>query len=144
WLQDDSAALRLEVGRAALRRVWLHPLFGHGMDAVKLHWAEWGFPGDVQIHTHSTPLQLVFDRGLPALVFWLWMGWALWMMLWRAERRWRESDDACAHGFLLGATGALAGFFASSLVNYNFGDSEVMLLLWWLAGATVCFITNDE
>lgn len=143
WLRDDSATLRLEVGRAALNRVWLHPIFGHGMDAVKLHWDEWGFPPGARIHTHSTPLQLAFDRGLPALCFWLWILWAFRLMLVRAERVWHETDDAGAHGFVLGATGALAGFCASSLVNYNFGDSEVALLLWCLAGATVCFVVND-
>ncbi|MCA1593160.1 MAG: O-antigen ligase family protein [Acidobacteria bacterium] len=142
-LQDDSASLRLQVARTALGRVWLHPVVGHGMDAVKLHWNEWGFPGDVQIHTHSTPLQLAFERGLPALCFWLWIIYAFWLMLARAEKLWREADDAGAHGLLLGAMGALAGFFASSLVNYNFGDSEVALLLWWLAGATVCFIRDE-
>ncbi|HZG53763.1 MAG TPA: hypothetical protein VEZ40_16660, partial [Pyrinomonadaceae bacterium] len=45
--------------------------------------------------------------------------------------------DPAAHGFLLGATGALAGFFASSLVNYNFGDAEVALVLWWLMGTAL-------
>jgi hypothetical protein len=33
--------------------------------------------------------------------------------------------------------GALAGFFASSLVNYNFGDGEVALVFWWLMGVVV-------
>jgi len=41
------------------------------------------------------------------------------------------------HGILLGATGAVAGFFASSLVNYNFGDGEVALVFWWLMGIVV-------
>jgi hypothetical protein len=38
---------------------------------------------------------------------------------------------------LLGASGAVAGFFASSLVNYNFGDGEVALVFWWLLGVVV-------
>ncbi|HYN85597.1 MAG TPA: O-antigen ligase family protein [Pyrinomonadaceae bacterium] len=138
-LRDDSSALRAEVARVAVGRVAQHPLFGHGMDAVKRHWQEWGFPGDQPVHTHSTPVQLAFDRGLPALLLWLWAMASLWLMAARAERMWRESDDAGAHGLTLGATGALAGFLASSIVNYNFGDSEVALLLWWLAAAVVVF-----
>lgn len=134
-LQDESARLRGEVARVAIERIPQHPLFGHGMDAVKQHWQEWGFPGSVQIHTHSTPVQIAFDRGLPALLCWLWIVAALWLMTTRAERMWRATQSAWTHGLLLGATGALAGFFASALVNYNFGDSEVALLLWWLAGA---------
>ena len=43
------------------------------MDAMHVHWNEWGFPGSDMLHLHSTPLQLAFDRGLPALLFWLWI-----------------------------------------------------------------------
>jgi O-antigen ligase len=136
-LQDESSRLRLAVARVALARTPSHPIFGHGMDAVKRHWTEWGFPGHIQIHTHSTPLQLAFERGLPALLLWLWLLAAFWLTLTRGERAHRAADDAGAHGLLLGATGAFAGFCASSLVNYNFGDAEVALVLWWLMGTAV-------
>ena len=136
-LQDESARLRYEVASHALARIPLHPLLGHGMDAVHQHWHEWGFPGTDMLHAHSTPIQLAFDRGLPALLIWLWLMLTFWLVTTRAERRRRASPDAGTHGLLLGATGALAGFFASSLVNYNFGDAEVTLLLWWLMGAVV-------
>ena len=138
-LSDPSANLRLSVARVAFDRVWLRPVFGHGMDAVKLHWAEWGFPGTDMLHAHSTPLQIAFDRGLPALLLWLWLMWACWRAAAQAEERARTSPDRNGHGLLLGATGAVAGFFASSLVNYNFGDAEVALAFWWLVGAVaVC------
>ena len=136
-LRDESAHLRLEVARHALARVPLHPIFGHGMDAMHLHWHEWGFPGTDMLHTHSTPIQLAFDRGLPALLLWLWLILAFWRLISHAEHSFRASPDAGAHGFLLGTTGALAGFAASALVNYNFGDAEVTLLVWWLMGAVV-------
>ena len=135
--QDASAMMRWKVARAALWRIPQHPVFGHGMDAVNLHWDEWGFPGTERIHMHSTPLQIAFDRGLPALILWLWIIAGCWLITARTEKAWRASDMAGAHGLLLGATGALAGFTASSLVNYNFGDAEVALLLWWLMGAVV-------
>jgi hypothetical protein len=148
-LRDDSASLRLRVARAGLARIMLHPLFGNGMDAVKKHWSEWGFPGVELIHLHSTPLQLAFDRGLPALFFWLWIIYAFWRVASRAERDARHSSDANAeaanrYGVLLGANGALAGFFASSLVNYNFGDGEVALVFWWLMGTVVLLAGTIE
>jgi O-antigen ligase/polysaccharide polymerase Wzy-like membrane protein/PDZ domain-containing protein len=137
WLEDPSSSLRWRVAQVGLSRILLHPVFGHGMDAMQLHWSEWGFPGNDMIHLHSTPLQLAFDRGLPALAFWLWAMGACWLLVTRAERRARDSSDTNAHGVLLGTTGAVAGFFASSLVNYNFGDGEVVLLFWWLMGIAV-------
>ncbi|MFN2498479.1 MAG: O-antigen ligase family protein [Pyrinomonadaceae bacterium] len=136
-LQDPSSYLRVEVARVGLSRIMQHPLFGHGMDAMHVHWNEWGFPGRDMLHLHSTPLQLAFDRGLPALLFWLWIVWLFWRTASGNEKILREASDTNRYGILLGATGAVAGFFASSLVNYNLGDGEVALVFWWLLGIVV-------
>jgi hypothetical protein len=143
-LRDPSSSLRARVARAGLSRILLHPVFGHGMDSMKQHWAEWGFPGNVMIHLHSAPLQIAFDRGLPALFFWLWIMIAYWLLTTRAEKSSRDSSDTNRQGVLLGATGALAGFFASSLVNYNFGAGLVALVFWWLMGVVVALTRNEE
>jgi hypothetical protein len=143
-LSDPSSALRYEVARIGISRLLTHPMFGHGMDAAKRHWSEWGFPGDIVIHLHSTPLQIAFERGLSALGFWIWMMVALWRVCSNAEKRLRASlDDPVAnpdlnlYGLFLGSTGAIVGFFLSSLVNYNFGDAEVILVFWWLNGTVL-------
>lgn len=144
FLHDPSSSLRVEVARVGLSRIMLHPLFGHGMDAMKVHWNEWGFPGSEMLHLHSTPLQLAFDRGLPALCFWLWIAWLFWRLASRNEKRLRETLDTNRYGIFLGATGALAGFLASSLVNYNLGDGEVALVFWWLLGIVVVLSRGSE
>ena len=136
-LQDPSSSLRVQVARVGAARIVQHPLFGHGMDSVHVHWKEWGFPGTDMLHLHSTPLQLGFDRGLPALFLWLWIMWIFWRTASSGEKSLRDSSDTNRYGLLLGATGAVAGFFASSLVNYNFGDGEVALVFWWLMGIVV-------
>jgi hypothetical protein len=136
-LSDDSSSLRVKVAQVGLGRIMYHPIFGHGMDAMQTHWNEWGFPGKDMLHLHSTPLQLAFDRGLPALGLWLWIMWIFWRTASRGEKSLRDSSDTNRYGILLGATGAVAGFFASSLVNYNFGDGEVALVFWWLMGIVV-------
>lgn len=141
-LNDPSASRRIEVARIAVERVPLRPVFGHGMDSAHRRWREWGFPGDDLLHTHSTPVQIAFDRGLPALIFWLWLMLAFRLLCTRAERLWRETNHAAAHGLALGITGAFAGFLASSLVNYNFGDAEVALLLWWMMAACVLLLSD--
>jgi hypothetical protein len=144
FLRDPSSSLRVEVARVGMARIMLHPLFGHGMDAMHVHWNEWGFPGSDMLHLHSTPLQLAFDRGLPALFLWLWIVWLFWRTASRNEERLRETGDTNRYGILLGATGALAGFVASSLVNYNIGDGEVALVFWWLLGIVVVLSANGE
>ena len=136
-LNDPSSSLRYQVARVGLSRIPLHPVFGHGMDAMKRHWNEWGFPGKDMLHLHSTPLQLAFDRGLPMLLLWLWLMFALFRQIAKDERIASDLSDTNTYGILLGALGGLTGFLASSLVNYNYGDSEAVMLFWWLMGVCV-------
>jgi hypothetical protein len=133
-LNDPSSVLRVEVARVGLSRIMLHPVFGHGMDAMQRHWSEWGFPGNDMLHLHSTPLQLAFDRGLPMLALWLWMMILFWNDIATNGRRASDMSDTHVYGILLGGLGGLSGMLASSLVNYNYGDGEVTMLFWWLMG----------
>jgi len=133
-LGDSSSSLRMQVARVGVSRILIHPIFGHGMDAMQKHWNEWGFPGKDMLHLHSTPLQLAFDRGLPMLALWLWLMIAFWLFIARAERAAADLSDTHSYGILLGILGALTGFLASSLVNYNYGDAEVAMMFWFLMG----------
>jgi hypothetical protein len=136
-LGDPSSSLRWQVARAGLSRIPIHPIFGHGMEAMKLHWNEWGFPGKDMLHLHSTPLQLAFDRGLPMLALWLWLVIAFWLMIARKERTIADLSDTNSYGILLGTLGALTGFLISSLANYNYGDAEVAMMFWFLMGTAL-------
>jgi hypothetical protein len=133
-LGDPSSSLRYEVASNGLSRILIHPIFGHGMDAMQLHWNDWGFPGKDMLHLHSTPLQLAFDRGLPMLALWLWMMILFWLTIARAEKRAADLSDTNFYGILLGTLGALTGFLMSSVVNYNYGDAEVAMMFWFLMG----------
>ena len=136
-LRDPSSSLRVQVARIGLSRIKQHPVFGHGMDAMHLHWSEWGFPGTDMLHMHSTPLQIAFDRGLPMLVLWLWLVISFWIYMWRSVKAASDRGDTNSYGILLGILGALTGFLASSLVNYNYGDTEVAMMFWWLMGVSM-------
>ena len=127
---DDSSARRIGYMKAGLRLIPQHPLLGVGMDAHKQHWHEWGFPGEYITHTHSTPIQLAMERGLPALGCYLWLMIALGWWLWRS---YKSANNPLA----LGALAALLGFSISSLVNYNFGDSEVVMLLLFIVALAI-------
>ena len=143
-LGDSSSSMRMQVARVGLSRILIHPIFGHGMDAMQKHWTEWGFPGKDMLHLHSTPLQLAFDRGVPMLALWLWLMIAFWLFIARAERAEADQSDTHSYGILLGILGALTGFLASSLVNYNYGDAEVAMMFWFLMGAALSTDYTDS
>ena len=137
--QEGSTSWRLLVWREGAQ-VFLsrprHLLVGTGMDSLKRRWREWGmFDQGRQPwgHLHSTPLQIAFERGLPALLV-----WAAWLfvygrMLWRLARGGLEGDWV-VRGLALGALGGLVGFLFAGLVHYNFGDSEVVMVFYLVMG----------
>lgn len=137
--KDDSTAWRLMVWRDGARVLAGNPrhlLVGTGMDSLKRHWREWKMFDEGRQpwgHLHSTPLQIAFERGLPALFV-----WAAWLFVYgrtlvRALRR-RALDEWVERGLLLGALGGLAGFVAGGTVHYNFGDSEVVMVFYFIMG----------
>ncbi len=133
---DDSTMRRLGYMKAGLRTISRHPLLGVGMDAHKKFWREWGFPGDYITHTHSTPIQVAMDRGLPALAALIWLLQATWSMLLSGRRRAEDGGDAAAAAVCGGALACLAGFSLSALTNYNFGDSESLMMLLAIIGCS--------
>lgn len=137
--KDGSITWRTTVyreGFALFVREPRHVIIGVGMDSLKRHWREWKLFDNGRLpvgHMHSTPLQLALERGLPALLFWLAVVFIYARMLWRL---WRAPalDDWRERGLVLGALGGLCGFFASGLVHYNLGDSEVVMVFYLIMG----------
>jgi O-Antigen ligase len=140
--KDDSINWRKTVQREGLQLLVSKPrhlLVGVGMDSIKSHWREWGLFQNGRIpmgHMHSTPLQLAVERGVPVLILWL----ALLFLYARMLRRVLRSGNLegwTERGIVLGALGGLAGFFASGLVHYNFGDSEVAMIFYFIMGLSL-------
>lgn len=142
--RDNSTTWRLMVWREGLDVLASSPrhlLVGVGMDSLKTHWPEWHMFDDGRQpigHLHSTPLQIAFERGLPALICWL-----IWLsiyvgMLWR---RFRSGNlKGPERGLLLGALGGTVGLFVSGLVHYNWGDSEVVMIFYVIMGLSLAAV----
>lgn len=137
-LREPSTDYRLLMWRDGARLVGEHPWFGVGMERIRLEWwkfdlaayKKYGF----RHHFHSTPIQLAVDLGLPVLAAWVALMGVYWLMLVRLAAQAREQNDSTLYGLALGILGGTSGFLLSSLVHYNFGDSEPLLLFWFLAG----------
>jgi O-antigen ligase len=117
-----------------------HLLIGVGMDSIKAHWREWGLFDGGRIpmgHMHSNILQIALERGLPALLLWLALLFVYARTLWRSLRFRSSNDDWMERGILLGALGGLVGFFVSGVVHYNWGDSEVVMVLYMIMGLSL-------
>jgi hypothetical protein len=158
--QDESIKYRQTVYREGFD-LWTdnarHFVLGVGMDSIKRYARDWRLFDDGKLpmgHFHSTPLQLVVERGLPALVLWLLILGIYARTLVRGvssfkfqvsgfEDENRKSEDWQTFGILLGCLGGLIGFFTSGLVHYNLGDAEVAMVFFVLMAIGV-FLSNSR
>ena len=112
-------------------------ILGVGMDSAQRYAPQWHMFDDGRLnpgHFHSTPMNLVVERGLPALLLWLLILGIYARTLWRGLKR---EGDWRSRGILLGCLGGTVGFFASGLVHYNLGDQEVAMMFFLLMGIAV-------
>jgi O-antigen ligase len=82
-------------------------------------------------HLHNVPLQIAAERGLPALAAWAWFVVALASALFRMFRSALASGSADRQRErILAATAlaSIAAMLAAGLFEYNFGDSEFLML----------------
>jgi hypothetical protein len=136
---DDSIKYRQTMYRDGVR-LWTseprHLLLGVGMDSIQKYWREWGLFDEGRMamgHFHSTLLQLLVERGIPALILYLVTLGIYARSLWRAIKL-NKGGNWMDLGILLGCFGGGVGFFAASVVHYNFGDAEVLMVLFMLMG----------
>jgi O-antigen ligase len=145
--QDQSTSWRQMVWREGFELLVSKPrhlLFGVGIDSIKGHWREWGLfdNGRQPIgHMHSNLLQIALERGLPALLAWLVLLALYVRMLWRLTPREAQSPPEeirnFSRGLAVGALGGALGFLTSGLVHYNWGDSEVVTVFYFIMGLSL-------
>ena len=118
--QDRFAMI--EVGAKMVRD---HPLVGVGPDMVSRLYEQYRPDyaiNKVNPHLHNVPLQIAAERGLPALAIWIWLIGGLTMALFRLFRRQQDKVLAAT------ALAAVVAMLAAGLFEYNFGDSEFLML----------------
>ena len=125
-LQDPTNRDRVAMVIAGTRMVQDHPLTGVGPEMVQEVYGSYRSAGAVNAtnpHLHNVPLQIAAERGLPALAFWIWfVVAAISKLVWLFRQP--ESRALAAGGLA-----AMASMLAAGMFEYNFGDSEFLMLL---------------
>jgi O-antigen ligase len=135
--QEKSTAWRLEVWREAFGIIQDHPVLGIGKGSEAKLKTSLGLYAEGRLppgHFHSTPIQIATWWGLPALIFYFSFMCILFVTLLRSGRELKAAGQWRLWGIQLGCLGALVAFNVSSLVHFNFGDGEVVMVFWLLMG----------
>lgn len=129
---DPTVRERWYMWQSATAMFRERPLLGFGPGGVKREYGAYAIPTAVKRHTshvHNTPLQVLVERGLIGLAAWLaiWIGFYV-----RAIGLLRRlpSEATTARTVVLGSLAAITGFLVGGLTEYNFGDSEVVMVAW--------------
>jgi O-antigen ligase len=124
-MNDPTVRDRVAMLHVGERMVADHPLTGVGPNMVQREYAQYRGADAVKAvnpHLHNNPLQIAAERGLPALALWLWFVVAVFRDLWTRFRRGRQRETAAA------ALATTVALLAAGMFEYNFGDSEVLML----------------
>jgi O-antigen ligase len=140
-LRDPSNRDRLAMARTGMAMVRDFPLTGVGPAMIPKLYTQYRDPDAVQAmnpHLHNVPLQIAAERGLPALAIWIAFIVVLAYSLFKVFRS--ASDQTLAAAGLA----AIAGMLSAGLFEYNFGDSEFLMLFLVLVTLPFAAARRDD
>jgi O-antigen ligase len=132
--QDVTARERLYMWGSGVQIVRDHPWTGVGINGVKSVYQAYKHPNavrDQRAHLHSNLFQIAAERGLIGVACWLWIWVAFYGQAWTIFRV-RGLDTPRASALVVGSLASITGFHVAGLFEFTFGDSEVIMLVYFL------------
>lgn len=132
--QDYTTSIRIELLKTGWNMVSAHPWAGVGPRMIPNVYSGYAtlddFPPEAYQHLHNNYVQIAAESGLPTLLAWLAMWGVLGVSLIRLVSG--AGDDRFLFFTCVSALASLAAFLTAGIFEYNFGDSEVVILLLFL------------
>jgi hypothetical protein len=84
-------------------------------------------------HAHNTLLQITLESGYLGLATFVWWMTRFGTLSWRLQRR-LQPAGGMVHALAVAILASFVGFHVAGLVEYNFGDSEVLEIFFIIMG----------
>ena len=127
---------RSQIWQANIDMIKERPVFGWGYGNYKQfrepYYARYP-AADTHAHAHNNFLQILVDGGLIALLTWLFLLGKILHAGWQAYHALAPEQEPL-RSLTLGSTVSIVGFLVGGLTQYNFGDAEVVIVFWTIAG----------
>ncbi len=127
---------RLQLLQGGMEIIKDHPVIGVGtMDLADVYRRSMP-PGAVQVfgHMHNIFLQIAVQTGFVGLAAFCWLLISFFRVM---IRNLKLDLPPPERAWVAGSVGALAGFVVNGLFEWNFGDAEVVTLLYIVLGANL-------
>ena len=138
---DTSNQSRVVMFWTGMRMIAAHPWLGVGPEQVGAEFLRYK-PAGMPLprawygHLHNNFLQLAAERGIPCLLFWLWMIFEVFYASLSLARSPGGEARTLGHSVIA----ITIGLMISGLFEFNFGDSEVVMLYLFLAAVPFAWV----
>ncbi|MER3524830.1 MAG: hypothetical protein C4326_12470 [Ignavibacteria bacterium] len=113
-----------------------HPVVGVGDIGIEKVWHDYAPPDwEPAGHLHNNILMWAVTMGSVGLIALVALFVRIWQVVARIEKRLHH--DWFGGSLALGALAALAGFHVNGLFEWNFGDAEIITVVWAIIGFTL-------
>ena len=123
---------RIELAKAGVQMIRDHPWFGVGPERIAQEFPKYYRGTNLKDiyhgHLENNFLTIAAERGLLCFAAFVWFLLELYAGLLRLVK----AADAGSRWIPVSALSALTGFVVAGFFQYNFGDSEVLLLLLFI------------
>ena len=133
----SSNANRLAFWRAGFKMFADHPFFGVGdIDLANLYRQyKRPFDKEIQGHMHNNYVHFLVILGAFGFILVMILLFKLFMIFLINVKKY--PGDNFWHSISLGFTGAYISFLVAGLTEWNFGDQEILTLIWFMLGLVI-------
>ena len=130
--RDKTAVERIYMWQSGIKMFTDKKLMGFGPGRIKDNYVHYANPAATQrspSHLHNNVVHLAAERGVFALAAWIWVWIGYFILVIQRVRDTRDAPFGTRFRMISGLAMA-AGFLSAGMFEYNFGDSEVVMLVF--------------
>lgn len=144
--QDKTAVERIHMWRSGIEMFMEKKLLGFGPGQIKENYARYANPDanpKSPSHLHNNVVHLAAERGVFALGAWIWVWIGYFVVVIQRIRNTRDAPFGTRFR-MAGGLAVAAGFLSAGMFEYNFGDSEVVMLMFMAIALPITGRANED
>jgi len=132
-----SNFVRVSLWKAGWQMFLDHPLFGVGdIDLAELY-IKYKSPYDKEIqgHLHNNYIHILAILGITGFIAIMWILGKIFYLNLKVYNKFKDKEFIGS--LALGAAGCFVSFLVSGLTEWNFGDHEIITMIWFITGLNI-------